>query len=132
MADRPDLKPDPQTYLPLTALSFDILLSMASGPLHGYGIIQDIETRAGRPMKSSTGTLYLAIQRLQRDGLIRRCHAEGAEKRRRLYAMTVLGVAVAAAEAERLAALVGNARDKDLLTHAALTAALQSPRGQDR
>ena len=105
---------DAASYLPLTPLSFEVLLAVADAPRHGYGIIQEIEGRTGEPMKSSTGTLYLAIQRLQREGLI---EAEPATSgsRRRDYALTELGRLVVAAEAERLAELVSSARDKKLL-----------------
>ena len=51
--------------LPLTPLSFQILVSLADGPKHGYGILKEIEEGSGGSLKSSTGTLYLAIQRLE-------------------------------------------------------------------
>jgi Transcriptional regulator PadR-like family len=49
--------------LPLTPLSFQILVALADGPKHGYGILKEIEDGSGGSLKSSTGTLYLAIQR---------------------------------------------------------------------
>ena len=129
MSPSPTPSPPVADLLPLTALSFDILLSLADGPRHGYGIIQEIEARSGGPMRSSTGTLYLAIQRLQREGLIERATETGGDRRRRPYALTALGREVAAAEAERLAGLVGQAVRKDLLSDAALTAVNRAPGG---
>lgn len=118
-------------FLPLTPLSFDVLLALADAPGHGYGILQEIERRGGGPMKSSTGTLYLAIHRLQRDGLLEKRDNDG-NSRRHLYALTPLGRQVAAAEAERLLGLVDSARRKDLLSAAQLAAAIDGPIGKAR
>ena len=111
--------------LPLTPLSFQILLAIADGPRHGYGIIKEIETRTGRPLKSSTGTLYLAIQRLEQEELIAETDDPGTQdsgdSRRRYYDLTALGQEVAAAEARRLLGLVGIARQKRLLSAKALS-----------
>lgn len=112
-----------QDCLPLTPLSFEVLLSLADRPRHGYGIIKEIEGRTGAPLPSSTGTLYLAVQRLVKEGLIEPAGA-GEGKRGRSYSLTELGRAVAVAEADRLASLVGNARRKALLSDAGLEAAL--------
>ena len=50
-------------YLPLRPVEFHILLSLAAGGRHGYGIIQDIEARgdAGVP---DVGTMHRALARL--------------------------------------------------------------------
>jgi len=110
---------DPGGFLPLTPLSFDILLALADQPRHGYGIIKDVEARTGEAMTSSTGTLYLAIQRLEDEGLIAESpeppDPEEHDARRRYYRLTELGRSVAAAEARRLAARLGVAHDKRLL-----------------
>lgn len=101
--------------LPLTPLSFEVLLSLADGARHGYGIIKEIEERTGSPLPSSTGTLYLALQRLVKEGLVEAA-TTGEGKRGRIYSLTELGRRTAVAEADRLAALVGDARRKALLT----------------
>jgi DNA-binding PadR family transcriptional regulator len=106
---------DPQHFLPLTPLSFEILLSLADGPRHGYGIIKETEARSGEPFSSSTGTLYLAIRRLQKDGLLTPAGAQDGS-RRQAYELTPLGHDVAVAEAERLEARVTDARAKALLS----------------
>jgi DNA-binding PadR family transcriptional regulator len=106
----------PEDFLPLTPLSFEIMLSLADGARHGYGIIKEVEERSGEPLRSSTGTLYLAIQRLQKNGLLAVAAQTGAKASRgRTYVLTPLGRKVAAAEAERLAARVHDARLKFLL-----------------
>ena len=115
-----------ETRLPLTPLSFQILVAVADGPRHGYGMIKEIEEATGAPMKSSTGTLYLAIERLEQEGLLE--EAPGDESRRRYYRLTSLGRAVAVAEVERLATLLGVARGKKLVGSRQLDGLLKSGR----
>jgi DNA-binding PadR family transcriptional regulator len=74
-----------------------ILTSLASGPKHGYALLQDIESFAG--VRLGPGTLYGAIGRLEERGLI---EAVGDAGRRRPYRLSAAG----AVELERtLAAL---------------------------
>lgn len=109
--------------LPLTPLSFQILVAMADAPRHGYGIIKEIESATGQPLKSSTGTLYLAIERLEQEGLIE--EESSTDSRRRYYRLSSLGRNVAVAEARRLATLLGVARGKKLLGGRQLQALLK-------
>jgi DNA-binding PadR family transcriptional regulator len=99
--------------LPLTPLSFQILVALADGPRHGYGIIKEIEAVTGEAFPSSTGTLYLAIERLEHEGLIEK--EKSSDRRRRFYRLTALGRETAAGETRRLATLVGVARGKKLV-----------------
>jgi DNA-binding PadR family transcriptional regulator len=64
-----------------------ILSSLASGPKHGYALITDIEDFAGERLQP--GTLYGALTRLERGGLIEGLQADG---RRRPYRLTDEGV----------------------------------------
>ena len=109
-----------ESLLPLTPLSFQILVAVADRPRHGYGIIKEIEEATNGPMKSSTGTLYLAIERLEQEGLIEETPSDDA--RRRYYQLTSLGRAVAVAEVERLATLLGVARERSSWARGNLTA----------
>ncbi len=110
---------DPDTWLPLTPAVFHIALALADSERHGYGIMQEVATRTAGQMRLGPGTLYGTIKRMLADGLI----AESDERpdpalddeRRRYYRLTDLGRRVAAAEARRLARLVGVAQDKRLL-----------------
>ena len=100
----------------LTPLTYEILVALADAPKHGYGIIKEIEARAGAG--PSTGALYLALQRMETEGLIRESHARPSptdDARRRYWAITGKGRGVAEAETVRLAGLVAAARRKDLL-----------------
>lgn len=63
-----------------------IMTSLASGPKHGYGLFQDIESFAGRRL--GPGTLYGAIARLEERGLIEGIEPEG---RTRPYRLTAAG-----------------------------------------
>jgi DNA-binding PadR family transcriptional regulator len=108
-----------QSLLPLTHLTYHVLLVLAGTKLHGYGIIKEVYERTGGAMDLETGTLYAAIKRLRDDGLIEVAEApadaESADSRRRYYQLTDFGGDVLAAESERLAALVGLAREKNLV-----------------
>ncbi len=108
---------------PLTPLSFHILVALADGPKHGYGILKEIESAADGSFATSTGTLYLAIQRLEQGGLLE--EADG-DSRRRFYCLTPEGREVAAAEARRLASLLGVARGKKLVGARQLEALLKA------
>ena len=103
----------------ITPLTYDILLALADADRHGYGIIKEIEARQGTEAAPSTGALYLALQRMERDGLVAESRAaadEGEDARRRYYRLTRTGRATAAAESRRLSGLVDIARSKKLLT----------------
>ena len=65
-----------------------ILISLADGPKHGYALIQDIKELAG--VELGPGTLYGALDRLERLGLI---EPLPAEDRRHPYRMTAPGAA---------------------------------------
>jgi len=107
---------DTNSQLPLPPATFHILLALASEDRHGYGIIQDVETRTGGELRLSPGTLYRSIQRMQEHGLIvetrERPAPEDDDERRRYYRITPFGQAVARAEARRLTQLVKMAQAK--------------------
>jgi DNA-binding PadR family transcriptional regulator len=107
-----------ERFLPLRPVEFDILLSVAAGERHGYGIIQDAEGR-GAIIVPDVGTLYRALRRMQEQGMIvpseRREAPDAADERRNYYRITELGLQVARAEARRLAALMRAARLGGLL-----------------
>jgi DNA-binding PadR family transcriptional regulator len=65
-----------------------ILSSLADGPKHGYGMMNDIETITG--VRLGPGTLYGALARLESSGLIK---AMPADERRRPYQLTARGAA---------------------------------------
>lgn len=109
--------PDPHTFLPLTSVVFEILLSLADGERHGYSIIREVSGRTGAPLRP--GTLYRALSRLLETGLVEeldeRPDPDLDDERRRYYRLTPLGHDVARAEARRLEGQVSHARARRLL-----------------
>jgi len=101
--------------LPLTPLSFEILLALLEGERHGYAILQALEGRLSPTLPMRTGTLYRALSRLLDEGLIEKSAADSDDERRRYYRITARGRKVAKAEAERLADQVAAARAHRLL-----------------
>ena len=114
-----DPKDDPQSYLPLTTAVFHILLALADGEKHGYAFMREVETSTNGIVSMGPGTLYGAIKRLRKGGLI----SETGERpdpalddaRRRYYALSGLGRDVLAAESKRLAGMVAIARNKNVI-----------------
>ena len=110
---------DAAALLPLTPLSFQILLALADGERHGYGIMKEIDRRTKGRMTPATGPLYLAAQRLMENGLIaeskKRPAPELDDQRRKYYKLTEFGRRVATAEAERMAQLLDVALEKQLV-----------------
>jgi DNA-binding PadR family transcriptional regulator len=77
--------------------SLYILVSLSGGPKHGYAIMTDVEEISGSPM--GPGTLYGALARLERRGLI---EALEPEDRRRPYRLTGLGATTLQAQLDSL------------------------------
>jgi DNA-binding PadR family transcriptional regulator len=110
---------DPSALLPFSEAVLQILLTLADGPCHGYGIMQDVEERTEGRVRLGPGTLYGAVKRLRQQALIDELDAvdapEPGDGRRRYYRLTQLGRQAVTLEVERLARLVETARDKKLL-----------------
>lgn len=108
--------------LDVTPAMFHILLALADRRRHGYAIMQQVEAATHGEIRLPPGTLYRSIKRLLGDGLIEEAEppaGEGSEdERRRYYAISVHGREVAAAQARRMAEIVGLARAKNLLEDA--------------
>jgi DNA-binding PadR family transcriptional regulator len=118
----------------MTHLSFQVLLALSDADRHGYGIIKEIEQRTEGGLIPSTGALYLALQRLVQEGLIEGAVgpvSPGDDARRRYYRMTEEGRRRAAAEARRLARLVGIALEKRLVPKTVLDMGAAAPRRRD-
>ena len=107
-----------ESFLPLTAVVFEILLALSSGELHGYDIMREVESRGGGAALHA-GTLYRALARLLRARLVEELDERPDpaidDERRRYYRLTKLGHDVAVAEARRLASQVNAARSRRLL-----------------
>jgi DNA-binding PadR family transcriptional regulator len=99
-----------EKHLPLKSQWFHIMLSLASGEQHGYGIMQDVLNRTTGKVRLWPATLYGSIKRLIEADLIEesdeRPAPEEDDARRRYYRLTKLGRDVLNAECERLQELV--------------------------
>jgi DNA-binding PadR family transcriptional regulator len=102
----------PADLLPLKPADFHVLLVLADGPLHGYGIMKAVEQESRGEVKLEVGSLYRLLGRLLQEGLLEMGDDDG---RRRDYSLTVFGRKVLKAEAQRLAYLVGRVRARRLL-----------------
>jgi DNA-binding PadR family transcriptional regulator len=104
---------------PLTPAVFHILLALADGPKHGYGIMQEVETITEARVKMGPGTLYGSIKRMLASGLIaeeqERPDPELDDERRRYYRLTGPGADTLRAEVRRLSDLVQVAHRKRIL-----------------
>jgi len=110
---------DVDEHLPLKPVDFLVLMTLARGDRHGYGIVTDISEQTGGRIRLVPGNLYSVLQRLETRGLLgpteRRSAPDLEDQRRRYYAITPLGRRVLSAEAERLRGLVGMAESMDLI-----------------
>ena len=111
-----------ERMLPLTPAVFHILLALAGGERHGYGIMQEIARGTDDQMRIGPGTLYRSIKQMLASGLIEESDERPDpaldDERRRYYRLAAFGRQVAHAEAERLARLVRAARARRLLGEA--------------
>src|ERR1051325_5739482 len=109
---------DLAALLPLPPATFHILLALANGDRHGYGIIQDVAARTNGALRLGPGTLYRTIQRLLEQGLNvepKRRSDPLDDPRRRYYRITPFGMAAARAETRRLTQLIRLAKVAGLL-----------------
>jgi len=82
--------------------TFLMLVALAEGPRHGYGLIQDVERLSNGKTKLRPGTLYATLDRLTSKGLIEVSGEEVVEGRhRRYYRLTSAGTAVLESESKQ-------------------------------
>ena len=107
---------DSQRFIPLKTQWFHIMVSLAGGEQHGYGIMQDVLDRTAGKVRLWPATLYGSLKRLIEAGLIEESDERPApeldDARRRYYRLTALGRRVLDAECERLQELVRTIRVK--------------------
>ena len=105
--------------LSLTPAAFQILLALADGERHGYGIMREVALRTDEATRLGPGTLYRSIKRLLAEGLIEESDERPDpaldDERRRYYRLTAAGRHASGVEARRLARLVRLAREKRVL-----------------
>ena len=97
---------------PMSESYYYILLCLAKGANHGYGIMQMTKELSGGDVTIGSGTMYGATGNMMKKGWIREIMSEdtGAE-RRRLYQLTAEGREALRAEIARLRRMLENAQE---------------------
>jgi DNA-binding PadR family transcriptional regulator len=99
---------------PLTPAVIHVLLALAGGERHGYGILKEVLRQTHDRMRLGPGTLYGTLQRLMDVGWVEEsagtAGAQKSDERRRYYRLTRSGREALKAEVERLDELVRAAR----------------------
>ena len=109
---------EPESFLPLPHLPLHILLALATeAPLHGWAVIKRIKEMTEGRTAPSSGSLYLAMVRLEERGLLEQVDTpvEESDQRRRYYRLSGFGRSVLELESRRLAGLVEVARAANML-----------------
>lgn len=101
---------------PLTPAVLHILLALSQGPLHGYGIMKQVEADSRGQFTMGPGTLYGSIRRMLDAGLLhesgKRVDPDLDDERRIYYELTRAGRAALAAELQRYRGVVAVAEGR--------------------
>jgi DNA-binding PadR family transcriptional regulator len=104
------------TTPPLRPAVFHILLALAGRELHGLGIADEVERTSAKALQLGPGTLYRSLAEMADHDLVETVAAPaGADPRRKYYGITPEGRSLLGREAERLAAVLEEARARDVL-----------------
>jgi DNA-binding PadR family transcriptional regulator len=104
---------------PLSSATLHILLALAGGDLHGYGIIKEVTRNSDGHYRLGPGTLYDNLKKLMDAGLVADAVTSSSSKRksastkgddRRFYTLTNEGKNALASEVDRLQSVVREAR----------------------
>ena len=100
-------------FLPLKPAVLHILLALAEGEVHGYGVIQAVRERSDGRIRLQTGAFYRHLRKVMDDGLVEESvnrPKRDDPRRGAYYRLSPLGRQVLTAEVERLASLVDASR----------------------
>ena len=104
----------PNEFSPLSETTLYILISLVSGPLHGYAIAKEVQALSKNRVILSVSTLYTTLKRLLEDGWIERVgedpEPDEGGRPRKIYTLTERGQRILGAEKERLRALLALVR----------------------
>jgi DNA-binding PadR family transcriptional regulator len=113
------MKPETAKNAPLSSATLHILLALAGGNLHGYGIIKEVVRNSDGHYRLGPGTLYDNLKKLMDAGLVSDAPSSSSSKRksapakeddRRFYTLTKEGRGALAAEVDRLQSVISQAR----------------------
>ncbi len=94
--------------IPLTEAVYYILMAVRN-PNHGYGIIQEVEMLTNGRVVLGAGTLYGAIQTLEKKKWIEIFSVDPESRKKKEYVITEIGKEVFMEEVERLREALSNA-----------------------
>jgi DNA-binding PadR family transcriptional regulator len=89
-----------------------IVLLLSEKPLHGYGIMKEVENRIGRPVNPSL--LYPFLKQLEKNGLVRSTEKPVGLKPKKVYELTATGKKLATRIHKRIASMVSSAVEPNL------------------
>ncbi|OUO87030.1 PadR family transcriptional regulator [Gordonibacter sp. An230] len=95
-------------HLPLTETAFYTLLALRQ-PAHGYLVMQKVKELSGGAVSMAAGTMYGALDNLQRQGLI--CQVGSPDGRRKTYQITPYGSEVLELDVRRIEHMARAARE---------------------
>ncbi len=97
---------------PLSPATLHILLALAGGDLHGYGIIKEVALHSEGHYRVGPGTLYDNLNKLMESGWVGDAakSSVAAGEERRMYTLTAEGRQTLSAEVDRLQRVVREAR----------------------
>jgi PadR family transcriptional regulator len=75
-----------------------VLSTLAGGPAHGYALAESLRKQSDGEFDLAEGTIYPALYRLERQGLVSSRWDEAGARRRRVYRLTRRGSAELARE----------------------------------
>ena len=96
-----------KVYVPMTETGFYILLCLQP-PLHGYGIVQQVEQLTDGEIRLSPGTMYGTLSKMEKDRIISFVREE---EKRKIYCITELGREVLQMEMRRIERLFRNVKE---------------------
>lgn len=118
MTELPGISERARAHLPVKPVVFHILLALAAGPSHGYGVIQAVRRGSEGRVRLETGPFYRHLRKLLDGGLVEETDERPEDddpRRGAYYRLTDLGREVVGAEGRRLAGLVSATAELGLL-----------------
>ena len=78
-----------------------LLATLRQGPLHGYGVVEKLRDESEGAFDLAEGTVYPALYRLERAGLLASRWTNAGGRRRRVYRLTRRGRSELARESDQ-------------------------------
>lgn len=96
----------------LDMIRSSIILLLSEKPLHGYGIMKQVEERIGKPVNPSL--LYPFLKKLEKNGLVKSTRKPVGQKQKKVYELTAAGKELSSRIYKRIASMVSMAIQPNL------------------